>query len=77
MVVLMCISLITKDFGHPFSCFSNIRDSSVVDLWFSTILHFFLIALFGFLLINFLSSLYILDISPLSDVGLVKIFPNL
>jgi hypothetical protein len=25
-------------------------------------------------LINFLSSLYILDISPLSDVGLVKIF---
>ena len=26
---------------------------------------------------NFLSSLYILDISPLSNVGLVKIFPNL
>jgi hypothetical protein len=41
MVVLMCISLITKDFGHPFSCFSAIRDSSVVDLWLSTILHFF------------------------------------
>ena len=32
--------------------------------------------LFGFLEVNFLSSLYILDISPLSDVGLVKIlFP--
>jgi hypothetical protein len=26
---------------------------------------------------NFLSSLYILDISPLLDVGLLKIFPNL
>jgi hypothetical protein len=37
-----------------------------------------LIRLFCFLVINFLSSLYILDISPLSDVGLVKIFfPNL
>jgi hypothetical protein len=25
---------------------------------------------------NFLSSSYILEVSPLSDVGLVKIFPN-
>ena len=31
-------------------------------------------ALFSFLKFNFLNSLYILDISPLSDVGLVKIF---
>ena len=30
--------------------------------------------LFDFLESNFLSSLYILDISPLSDLGLVKIF---
>ena len=30
--------------------------------------------LFGSLEYNFLSSLYILDISPLLDVGLVKIF---
>jgi hypothetical protein len=34
----------------------------------------FLIGLFGFLESNFLSTLYILDISPLSDLGLVKIF---
>jgi len=34
----------------------------------------FLIGLFGTLESNFLSSLYILDFSPLSDVGLVKIF---
>jgi hypothetical protein len=33
-----------------------------------------LIGLFGSLESNFLSSLYILDISPLSNVGLVKIF---
>jgi hypothetical protein len=32
-----------------------------------------LMGLFGFLESNFLSSLYILDISPLSDLGLVKI----
>jgi hypothetical protein len=37
----------------------------------------FLIGLFGPLYSNFLSSRYILDISPLSDVGLVKSFPNL
>jgi hypothetical protein len=40
---------------------------------FSSVLHF-LIGLFVFLVISFLSSLYILDITPLSDVGLVKIF---
>jgi hypothetical protein len=37
-----------------------------------------LIRLFIFLVASFLSSLYILDISPLLDVGLVKtFFPNL
>jgi hypothetical protein len=34
----------------------------------------FLIRLFGSLESNFLSSLHILDINPLSDIGLVKIF---
>jgi hypothetical protein len=34
----------------------------------------FLIGLFGSLESNFLSCLYILNISPLLDVGLVKIF---
>jgi hypothetical protein len=37
-------------------------------------LHLFLIGLFDFLESNFLCSLYILDICPLSDSGLVKIF---
>jgi hypothetical protein len=47
-VVLICISLITKDFEHFFRwCFSAIRDSSVVNSWFSSIPHF-LIGLFGF-----------------------------
>jgi hypothetical protein len=50
------------------------QDSSVVNSQFSSIPHFFGLGCLGVLVINFLSSLYILDISPLSDVGLVKIF---
>jgi hypothetical protein len=72
-VILICISVITEDFEHFFRCFSVIQDSSVVNSWFSSICHF-LIELFGFLVVSFLSSLYILDISPLSNVGLVDFF---
>jgi hypothetical protein len=72
-VVLICISLMTKDVEHFFRCFSVNRYSSVENSLFSSALHF-LIGLFGSLESNFLNSLYILDISPLSDVGLVKIF---
>ena len=46
---------------------------SVENSLFSSVPHF-LIGLFGSLKSNFLSSLYILDICPLLDVGLVKIF---
>jgi hypothetical protein len=73
MVVLICISLLNKDVEHFFRCFSNIWYSSVKNSFFSSILHF-LIGLFGFLESILLSSSYILDISPLSDVGLVKTF---
>jgi hypothetical protein len=58
---------------HFFKCFSAIQDSLVENSSFSSVLHF-LIGLFGSLESNFLSSLYILDISPLLDVGLVKTF---
>jgi hypothetical protein len=61
-----------KDVEHFFRCFSVIQYSSVENSLFSSVPHF-LIGLFG-LESNFLTSLYILDISPLSDVGLVKIF---
>jgi hypothetical protein len=50
-----------------------IQYSSVENSLFSSVSHF-LIGLFGSLEFNFLSSLYILDIGPLSDIGLVKIF---
>jgi len=72
-VVFICISLMTKDAGHFFRCFSAIWYSSVENSLFSSVPHF-LIVLFGSLESNFLSSLYILNISPLSDKGLAKIF---
>jgi hypothetical protein len=72
-VILICSSLITKDFEHLFRFFLAIRDSSVVNSQFSSIPHF-LIGWFGFLIVTFLNSLYILDITLLLDMRLVKIF---
>jgi hypothetical protein len=39
-IILICISMITKDFRHFFRCFSAIRDSSFVNSHFSSIPHF-------------------------------------
>ena len=50
-----------------------IQDSSVVNSWFNSVPYFWLGCLL-FLVVSFLTSLYILNISPLSDLGLVKIF---
>jgi hypothetical protein len=67
-VLLIYISWWLKDVEHFFKCFSAIQNSSVENALFSSV------SQFGVLESNFLSSLYILDICPLSDVGLVKIF---
>ena len=67
-VVLICISLMIKDAEHFFRGFSVIRYSSGENSLFSSETHF-LIELFDFLGSNFLSSLYTLGISPLSDLG--------
>ena len=62
-----------KHVEHFFRCFSAFGYSSCKNSLFNSVPHF-LIVLFGSLVSNFLSSLYILDICPLSDVWLVKIF---
>ena len=69
---MICISLMIKGAEHFFRCFSAIRYSSVENSLFSSVPHF-LMGLFEFLEFIFLSSLYILDMSPLSDLELVKI----
>jgi len=59
----------------PFSCLSAISASSVENSLFRSVSQF-LIGLFGLSMSSFLSSLYILDISTLSDVELVENFSH-
>ena len=66
----------TKDVEQFFRFFSAIQYSSAENFLFTSLPHF-LIGLFDSPESNFLSSLYILDISPLSDVGFEMIFSNL
>ena len=72
-VVLIFISLRTKDAEHFLKCLSVILDSSVKSSLFRSVLYF-IYWICDLLVSNFLSSLYILEIRPLSDLGLVKIF---
>ena len=67
-VVLICNSLMIKDVEHFFRCFSAIQYSSGENSLFSSEPHF-LMGLSDFLESTFFSSLYILDISSLSDLG--------
>ena len=69
-VDLICISLMAKDVEHL--SVSLLLRFSVEKSLFRSVTHF-LTALFDLWLPSFLSSLYILDISPLSEVGLVKV----
>jgi hypothetical protein len=65
-VVLICISITARN-GENFFMFWTIWVSSFEKVLFSSVAHFFI----GSLILgefSFLSSLYILVISPLSDV---------
>ena len=78
MVSQSCLdlNLMAKDIEHFLMCLSAILDSSIEKCLFSSVTHF-LIGLFGVLETSLWSSLYILEISPLSDMGLVNIFSHL
>ena len=75
IVVLFSISLIASDAEHLFICLWALGMSSLEKCLFKSFAHF-LIGLFVFLEWSRVSSLYILEIRPLSEVSLPSVFSH-
>ena len=74
MVVLICISLITHDAEHPFMYLLAICRSSLEKMSILILHPFSYWVISVFLILSYMSCLYILEITPLSAASSANIF---